>query len=88
MVGHTSSQNGTIMTSVATLTTEFQITVYQELHEMGSHGRAASNSLSSSCAMPSVGWSGVKLGTIGLWSSGKGFSGVMNHTSPSGSPMD
>jgi hypothetical protein len=30
-----------------------------------------------------VGWSGVKLTAIGLL-----FSGVMNHTSPSGSPMD
>jgi hypothetical protein len=29
---------------------------------------------------------GVKLATIGLWSSGNAFSGVMNHTSPSGSP--
>ena len=27
----------------------------------------------------------VKLATIGLWSSGKAFSGVMNHASPSGS---
>jgi hypothetical protein len=33
-------------------------------------------------------WSGVKLTAIGLWSSGKAFSGVMNHTSPSGSLMD
>uniref|UniRef100_A0A4W5JTE3 TNFR-Cys domain-containing protein n=1 Tax=Hucho hucho TaxID=62062 RepID=A0A4W5JTE3_9TELE len=29
--------------------------------------------------MPSVGWSGVKLTAIGLWSSGNLFSGVMNH---------
>ena len=43
-------------------------------------------SLRSTCAMPSAGWSDVKLAAIGLWSSGKAFSGVMNHTSPSGSP--
>ena len=42
--------------------------------------------LKSPCAMPSVGWSGVKLATIGLWSSGNALSGVMNHASPSGSP--
>jgi hypothetical protein len=35
--------------------------------------------------MPSVGWSGVKLAAIGLWSSGNAFSGVRNHASPSGS---
>ena len=45
-------------------------------------------SLRSPCAMPSVGWSGVKLTAIGLWSSGNSFSGVMNHASPSGSPTD
>jgi hypothetical protein len=28
--------------------------------------------------MPSVGWSGVKLAAIELWSSGKAFSGVIN----------
>jgi hypothetical protein len=39
-------------------------------------------SLRSLCAMPSVGWSGVKLAAIG--SSGNTFSGVMNHSSPSG----
>ena len=44
------------------------------------------SSLRSPCAMPSIGWSGVNLATIGLWSSGNTFSGVMNHTSPSGSP--
>jgi hypothetical protein len=38
--------------------------------------------------MPSVGWSGVKLAAIGLWSSRNAFSGVMNHASPSGSPTD
>uniref|UniRef100_A0AAZ3SKG4 EF-hand domain-containing protein n=1 Tax=Oncorhynchus tshawytscha TaxID=74940 RepID=A0AAZ3SKG4_ONCTS len=38
--------------------------------------------------MPSVGWSGVKLAAIGLWSSGITLSGVMNHASPSGSPAD
>ena len=36
-------------------------------------------SLRSPCAKPSVGWSGA----IGL-----AFSGVMNHASPSGSPME
>ncbi|KAK6292537.1 hypothetical protein J4Q44_G00371210 [Coregonus suidteri] len=45
-------------------------------------------SLRSPCAMPSVGWSGVKLATIGFWSSGNTFSGVMNHASPSGSLTD
>ena len=35
-------------------------------------------------AMPSVGWSSVKLAAIGLGSSGNAFSGVMNHSSPSG----
>ena len=44
--------------------------------------------LRSPCAMPSVGWSGVKVTTIGLWSSGNAFSGVMNHASPSGSPTE
>jgi hypothetical protein len=45
-------------------------------------------SLRSPCAMPSINWSGVKLAAIGLWSSGNAFSGVMNHTSPSGSLKD
>jgi hypothetical protein len=45
-------------------------------------------SLRSPCAMPSVGWSGVKIADIGLWSSGNAFSGVMNHASPSGSLTD
>jgi hypothetical protein len=45
-------------------------------------------SLRSPYAMPSVGWSGVKLAAIGIWSSGNAFSGVMNHTSPFGSSMD
>jgi hypothetical protein len=39
-------------------------------------------------AMPSVGWSGLKLIAIGLWSSGNTFSGVMNQASPSGSLTD
>jgi hypothetical protein len=43
--------------------------------ELGFYGR-----VDTPCAMPSVGWSGVKLG---LWSSGNSFSGVMNHASPS-----
>jgi hypothetical protein len=37
--------------------------------------------------MPSVGWSGVKLAAIGLWSRGNGFSIVINHASPSGNTM-
>ena len=41
-------------------------------------------SLRSPCAMPSVSWSGVKLTTIGFWSSGNTFSAVMNHVSSSG----
>ena len=45
-------------------------------------------SLKSTCAMPSISWSGVKLSAIGLLRSGNVFSGVMNHTSPSGSPTD
>ena len=45
-------------------------------------------SLRSTCAMPSVGWSDVKLAAIGLWSSGNVFSGVMNYASTSGSPTD
>ena len=45
-------------------------------------------SLTSQCAISSVGWSGVKLTAIGLCSSGNAFSGVMNHASPSGSPTD
>jgi hypothetical protein len=45
-------------------------------------------SLRSPCAMPSVGWCVVKLAAIELWSSRNTFSGVMNHTSPSGSPTD
>ena len=36
------------------------------------------------CAIPSRGWSVVKLAAIGLWSSGNTFFRVMNHTSPSG----
>jgi hypothetical protein len=56
------------LSSFVTLTTEFQtasgskvgtITVRQELHELGFHG---------------VGWSGVKIAAIGLWSSGNTFS--------------
>ena len=48
----------------------------------------AHTSLRSHCAMPRVGWSGVKLAAIGLWSSGNTFSGVMNRASLSGSPVD
>ena len=45
-------------------------------------------SIRSPFAMQSVGWSGIKFAAIGLWSSGNAFSGVMNHSSPSGSPTD
>ena len=45
-------------------------------------------SLRSPCAMPNIGWSGVKLTSIGLWSIGNTVSGVMNHASSSGSPTD
>jgi hypothetical protein len=44
--------------------------------------------LRSPCAMPSIGWSGVKLVAIGLCRIGNVFSGVMNHVSPSGSQTD
>ncbi|CDQ96399.1 unnamed protein product [Oncorhynchus mykiss] len=37
-------------------------------------------SLRSPCAMPSVGWSGVTLAAIGLWSSGNTFSGNIEKT--------
>ena len=45
-------------------------------------------SLRSPYTMPSVDWIGVKLTAIRLWSSGNAFSGVINHTSPSGSAKD
>jgi hypothetical protein len=45
-------------------------------------------SLRSLCAMPSVGWNGVKLAAIGLWSSENPFSGVINNAPPSGSLTD
>ncbi|MCJ8742592.1 hypothetical protein PDJAM_G00083850 [Pangasius djambal] len=38
--------------------------------------------------MRSIGWSGVKRTTTGLWGSEKVFSGVMNHASLSSSVMD
>uniref|UniRef100_A0A674EDP2 Actin related protein 5 n=1 Tax=Salmo trutta TaxID=8032 RepID=A0A674EDP2_SALTR len=86
------------LSSVVTLTTEIPTasgnnvstrTVRQEFYEMSFYGRAAAHtSLRSPCAMPSVGWSGVKLAAIGLWGSGNAFSGVLNHASPSRSPMD
>ena len=63
-------------------------TVLWELHEMGFHGRGATHKNKITMSNASVGWSGVKLAAIGLWSSGNVFSGVMNHASPSGSPMD
>uniref|UniRef100_A0A8C8LTV6 Kinesin-like protein n=1 Tax=Oncorhynchus tshawytscha TaxID=74940 RepID=A0A8C8LTV6_ONCTS len=52
------------------------------------HTHISRTSLTSPCAMPSVGWSGVKLAAIRLWSSGNTFSGVMNHGSSSGSLTD
>ena len=45
-------------------------------------------SLRSPWAMPRVSCSGVKLTAFGPWSNGNVFSGVMNHTSPSGSQTD
>ena len=45
-------------------------------------------SLRKPCAMLSIVWSGVTPASIGLWSSGNVFYGVINHTSPSGSPTD
>ena len=52
---------------------------------MGFHGRAAAHKLNITLHN---GLSCVKLSTIGIWSSGNAFSGVMNDASPSGSPMD
>jgi hypothetical protein len=72
--------------SVVTLTTEFQTafesnistrTVCRELNDMGFHGRDAEHNPRSPFTMPSIGWSGVKLAAIGLWSSGNVFSGVV-----------
>jgi hypothetical protein len=83
------------LSSVATLSIEFQtasrsnvstITVHQAPHEMGFHGLVATHKTKITCAMPSVGWSSVKLATIGLWSSGYAYSGMMNQASPFGSP--
>jgi hypothetical protein len=61
------------------------IIICWELHEMD---EAAAHKPKITMAMPSISWSGVKLAAIGLWSSGSVFSGVMNHASPSGSPID
>ena len=55
---------------------------------MGFHGRAAAHKPKITMHDASVGWSGIKLTTIGLWSSGNAFSGVMNRASPSGSSTD
>ena len=83
--------------SVAILTTEFQTdleatsaqTLFVEsLMKWISMAKQLHISLRSPCAMPSFSWSGVNLTTIGLWSSGNTFSGVVNHASPSGSLMD
>ena len=77
------------------LVTEFQtasgsnvstITVCRELHGMVSMAEQLHTSLRSPCAMPSIGWSGLKLTAVGLWSSGNAFSGVTNYASPSGTP--
>ena len=75
------------LSSVATLTIEFlEATSAQKLF-VGSFMKWVSmaeqphTSLRSPCAMPSVGWSGAKLTSIGFWSRGNVFSGVMNHAS-------
>ena len=70
MLKHVARKNG--QSSGATLITEFQtasgsngstITDRRELHEMAEQLHA---SLRTSCALPSVGLSGVKLAAIGL----------------------
>jgi hypothetical protein len=38
--------------------------------------------------MPTVSWGGVKLASIGLWSSENAFFGVMNRASSAGSLTD
>ena len=85
------------LSSVATFTTEFQLPLEamsaQELFvgsfmKWDSRAEQPQTSLSSPCAMPSLGWSGVKLAAIELWSNGKAFYGVMNHASLFGSPTD
>ena len=43
---------------------------------MVSMAEQSHTSLRSACIMHSVGWSGVKLTAIGLWSSGNAFSGA------------
>ena len=85
------------LSSIATLTTEFQTTsgstititsaqlpFFRSFMKWVSMAEQPHTSLRSPCAMPSVGWSGVKLAAIGLWSSGNTFSVVMNQTSQSG----
>jgi hypothetical protein len=52
------------------------ITVCWELHEMVSMACGRLLSQRSPCAMPSIGWSGVYLAAIGLWSSGNAFSAL------------
>ena len=75
------------LSSVATLTTEFQTasgsnvstrTVRWELHEMHFYDQAAAHKpkITNAQCQASV---GVKLAAIGLWSSGNAFFGVMNH---------
>ena len=54
---------------------------------MGFHGRTATHKPKITMHNAKCRGSGVKLAAIGLWISGNAFSGVMNHTSPSGSPM-
>ena len=71
------------LSSVATLTTEFQTSSGSNVNTITvSMAKQQHTSLRSPCAMPSVGWSGVKLAAIGLWISGNMLSGVMNHSSP------
>jgi hypothetical protein len=65
--------------SIAILTTEFQtasgskvstLTVRQELHKMGFHGRAAAHKPKISIRTAKRRLGGVKLIAIGIWSSG------------------
>ena len=88
-----------LRSSVATLTTEFQTDsgrnvstsikcFVESFMKWVSMAEQPHTSLRTPCAMPSVGWTSVKLTAIGLWSSGNAFSLVMNHASPSGSLME
>jgi hypothetical protein len=88
------------LSSVATLTTEFQTasgsnvstrTVRRELYEMSFHGQAATHkpNITMHNAKCLLEWcKASRHWTIGRWSSEKELPGVMNHASFSGSPMD